>query len=140
MIKAFSRLKDKYPDWKLVVAGEIVPSFKDELEELLSNLKDRVVLTTLKLHGIRNFCLPSRGECFSIALLEAMYFENAIISSDVGVAEYILDYGNAGLIFENENIDEFTTKLDRLMKDENLRKKLTRNARLRCEKLFNWEK
>lgn len=154
LIKAFSRLKDKYPDWKLIVDGEIMSSFKDELAELISNLKDRVILTnSLCAKDLAKnymqaeiFCFPSRHfhslgpESFGVVLLEAMYFENAIMSSDAGAAEYVLDYGNAGLIFENENIDELATKLDRLIKDGNLRKKLARNARLRCEKVFDWKK
>lgn len=154
LITAFSRLKDKYPEWTLELVGEIVPSFKAEIERLISNLKGRVALTG-PLYGkdlvkeymqAEIFCFPSRGfhslgpESFGLVLLEAMYFSNAIISSDTGAAEYLLHYGNAGLIFKNGDVDELAIKLEMLIKDENLRKKLARNARLRCEELFDWDK
>jgi len=154
LINAFSRLKDKYPTWNLEIDGEIMPSFKDEMKELTSNLKDRVILSNSssskelaeKYMQSEIFCFPSRHfhslgpESFGVVLLEAIYFNNAVIASDAGAAEYVLDYGNAGLIFKNGNIDDLTLKLEKLMKDRNLRKKLARNAKLRCEELFNWEK
>ena len=148
LIRAFSRLKDKYPDWKLELVGEIIPSFRAEMEHLISeNLKDRVVLTgplygrdlVQKYMSASIFCLPSRIESFGIALVEAMYFNNAVISAETGAARYMLDYGDAGMIFDAGDIDQLTACLDRLIGDEILRKRLATAAKLRCEKLFDWE-
>ena len=92
------------------------------------------------------FYFPSRGihlagrEGSPLVLIEAVYFNNAIVASNVGASEYVLDHGKAGLIFENENIDDFSSKLEDLMKNEHLRKELADNARVRCEKLFTWER
>jgi glycosyltransferase involved in cell wall biosynthesis len=169
LVRAFSRLKDKYPDWKVELVGEMIPTFRTEMEHLISrDLKHRIVLTgplygrdlVHKYQSASIFCFPSRGEgysfidvdyskpqakpipwreSFGIALVEAMYCNCAIISSDVGAARYILDYGNAGIIFDTGSVDQLTACLDKLMGNEPLRNMLATAARSRCEKLFDWE-
>lgn len=149
IIAAFSRLKDKYPDWTLELVGEISPLFQSQVKDLTTrDLESRIKLmgplygTELagKYRSSKIFCFASRSESFGIALIEAMYLGNAVISSDVGAASYILDYGNAGLIFEPENVDQLTTCLDRLMGDEAYRSRLARAAKIRCEETFSWQK
>jgi glycosyltransferase involved in cell wall biosynthesis len=169
LIRAFSRLKDRYPDWSVELVGEVIPSFNNEIEKLIpEQLKARVILTG-PLYGedllgrylsAKIFCLPSRREAYSfigvdysnpkakpflwrenfpIVLVEAMYCNNAIVCSDVGAARYILGYGNAGLIFEAEDVDQLSACLDKLMADEVLRNRLAAAGKSRCEELFNWE-
>ena len=149
LINAFSRLKDKHPDWNVELVGEISASFKNQLEGLITkDLEDRVVLAG-PLYGrelaerylqAKIFCFASRSENFPIALLEAMYFGSAVISSNVGASSYILNYGNAGLTFDSENTEQLTACLDKLMGDEALRNRLAEAAKSRCEELLNWER
>lgn len=80
------------------------------------------------------------SESFGIVLVKAMYFNNAVISSDLGAVRYICNYERAGLIFKPENVEELTMGLDKLIGDEQLRSRLAIKAKARCEKLFNWEK
>ena len=149
IITAFSRLKDKHPDWTVELVGEISPLSQSQMKDMITkDLENKVILagplygTELveKYRSSRIFCFTSRSESFGIALVEAVYFENAVISSDVGAASYILDYGNAGLIFDVGNVDQLTACLDKLMGDETFRNRLTTAAKLRCEELFNWVK
>lgn len=149
LIGAFARLKDKHPDWSVELVGEISPPFQNRIESLIpKDLEGRVILRG-PLYGrelaerylsSKIFCFASRNESFGISLVEAMYFGNAVISSDIGAARYILDYGNAGLIFESENTEQLAAGLDKLMSDEAMRNRVAEAARLRCEQLFNWEK
>jgi glycosyltransferase involved in cell wall biosynthesis len=149
IVAAFSRLKDKYQDWTLELVGGISPSFQSHLKDMITkDLESKVILAgplygrelAERYRSSKIFCFASRSESFGIVLVEAMYFENAVISSDVGAASYILDYGNAGLIFEAENIDRLTVCMDSLMGDETFRNRLATAAKLRCEELFNWVK
>jgi glycosyltransferase involved in cell wall biosynthesis len=149
LIRAFSRLKDKYPDWTVELVGEISSSFQSQMRGMITrDLESRVILAgplygrelAEKYRSSSIFCFASRSESFGIVLVEAMYFENAVISSDVGAGSYILDYGNAGLIFQAENIDQLTVCMDRLMGDETLCNRLATAAKLRCEEVFNWVK
>jgi rhamnosyl/mannosyltransferase len=170
LIRAFSRLKDRYPHWNLELVGEIIPLFENEIKGLIpEDLKVRVALTgplydvelVARYLGAKIFCLPSRSESYSfiavdysrpkakpvlwresfgLVLLEAMYFGNAVISSDVGAARYVLDHGNAGMIFESDNVDQLTACLDKLMGDEVLLDNLAVAGKSRCEELFDWER
>jgi glycosyltransferase involved in cell wall biosynthesis len=149
IITAFSRLKDKHPNWTVELVGEIPPLFQSQMKDMITkDLESKVILAgplyggelAEKYRSSRILCFASRSESFGIALVEAMYFENAVISSDVGAARYILDYGNAGLIFEPEDVDQLTVCMDRLMGDETLRNRLVTAAKLRCEELFDWAK
>jgi len=149
IVTAFSRLKDRHPDWTVELVGRVSPSFQSQTKDMITRDLESRVISSGPLYGrelaekYRSssiFCFASRSESFGMALVEAMYFENAVISSDVGAASYILDYGNAGLIFESENVDQLTTCMDRLMGDEALRGRLATAARSRCEGLFDWVK
>jgi glycosyltransferase involved in cell wall biosynthesis len=149
IVTAFSRLKDRHPDWSVELVGETSPLFQSQMKNMITkDLESRVILAgplygrelAEKYRSSSIFCFASRNESFGIALVEAMYFENAVISSDVGAASYVLDYGNAGLIFEPEDVDQLTVYMDRLMGDETLRNSLAATGKSRCEDVFNWVK
>ena len=153
LINAFSRLKNQYPDWILDLDGEVMPSFKDKLDKLIVKLEGRIIFSNSnnikelseKYAQADIFCFPSRyfhslgPESFGVVLLEAMYFRNAILASNAGASEYVLDYGKAGLIFKTNDLEDLTKKLKNLMNDDNLRRKLAKNAQSRCENVFDWE-
>lgn len=151
LLEAFSRVKDLYPEWTVELVGiqkEI--EYRQKLENLISsfNLQGRVFFTN-HLEGellIRKyleaeiFCFPSRYENFPITLIEAMFLEIPIVSSNVGCADYILDCGNAGLIFESEDVEDLTLKLKLFIESETLRRRFAENAKKRCIELFTWDK
>lgn len=74
------------------------------------------------------FTLSSRSEGLSNVLIESGAFGCARLSSDtVGARELISD-GTDGLIFKNGDANDLKEKLEMLLKDENLRQKLAKNA------------
>lgn len=74
------------------------------------------------------FVLPSRSEARGRVLLEAMACAKPVIGSRVGgIPEYIED-GVTGLLFENENRDDFAGKMKSLLENPALRAKLGRQA------------
>lgn len=85
-------------DWRLVLAGPIEEGFQHEVDRLFERypdlrkrvdfvgyVDDRVRLYQLYAES-RVFCFPSRWEGFSHALIEAAYFANYIVATDVGGA------------------------------------------------------
>lgn len=149
-INSFAEIAPKYPNWTIKIAGAFRDiSYKKKLNELIerSGLKRKVVFTGwMKFKDLTKyyvdadiFCFPSRHESFGLAIIEAMFFGKAIVSSDVGVAKYALQM-NSGYIFENGNISKLSDILRRLMDDEKLRKEIGMNAKKRCEKLFDYMK
>ncbi len=71
----------------------------------------------------------SQNEGLSNSLLEAMYLENAVITSKAGGAgEIIVDRQN-GLLLENNNIDDGVDRLCELYTDKKLRESIGKAAR-----------
>ncbi|MCS7250099.1 MAG: sugar transferase [candidate division WOR-3 bacterium] len=86
------------------------------------------------------FVLPSLWEGMPIALLEAMASGVAIIASNIkGNNEIIID-GVNGLLFSPTNYQELKEKINLLIKNEDLRKKISLKAKEDVKKRFNKER
>jgi glycogen synthase len=97
---------------------------------------DRARLPGL-LRGARAFALPSRGEAFGIALLEAMAAGvPSVAAAAGGIPELVRDGENA-LLVEPENPTALAEALARVVRDETLRERLVRGGRKTAAKL-NW--
>jgi glycosyltransferase involved in cell wall biosynthesis len=75
------------------------------------------------------FVLPSRSEGMSNALLEAMSYGMACISSKVSGSKDLIEDGYNGLLIEKDNITEFANALLYLFSNRELAIKLGVNAR-----------
>lgn len=150
LIKAFANVASTYSQWKLDIVGPVVEStYKEYLDKLIYGLGlcGRVIFSW-NLDGIELLkkylecsllCLPSRYENFPTVIIEAMFLEIPIISSNVGCVDYILDYGKCGIIFESENVNELSLQLNTILSDEQKRKNLSIVAKERVVKLFLWK-
>ena len=134
LIEAFA--KTNYSDWRLVIAGNKGPH-TEELYQLVEKykLKKNVqflgavkeidkVFSTAKI-----FVLPSRSEGFPNALIESMANGVASISFDInaGPSDIIKNEYN-GFLVENGNIEALANKIQLLMDNEIIRKKIALNA------------
>ena len=118
--------------WEIKIAGS--GRQEAELKQMASNLGLNVkflghMSDVGKLYSeAKIFTLCSRSEGLSNVLIESGAFGCARISSDtVGAMELIND-GLDGLIFKNGDANDLKDKLEMLLKDENLRAKLAKNA------------
>lgn len=83
------------------------------------------------------FILPSLWEPFGIVLLEAMACGNPVISTTVGgIPEVVSD---CGLLVEPRSPEYIAEAANKLIDDKKLRKKLSRKARERSEKVFDFD-
>ena len=69
---------------------------------------------------------------------EAMAMEKAVLSSNVSALAEIVKEGHNGLLFEKDNVQDFSDKLELLIDDEKLRKTLGSQAREWVIKERDW--
>lgn len=84
------------------------------------------------------FILPSLWEPFGMVLIEAMACGNPVIATKVGGIPEIVST-DCGLLVEPRSQGQIAEAANRLINDEKLRKKLSRNARERSEKFFDFD-
>jgi GalNAc-alpha-(1->4)-GalNAc-alpha-(1->3)-diNAcBac-PP-undecaprenol alpha-1,4-N-acetyl-D-galactosaminyltransferase len=135
LLKAFWRLKDRYPAWTLTILGE-GPS-RPRLEAIRSELglHDRVHLPGVvqNPHDLLKqadlFVMSSRWEGMPIALMEAMSIGLPVISTDcrTGPREIIRD-GVDGILVPPEDVEALEAAMDRLMSDPEERKLMASRA------------
>ena len=86
------------------------------------------------------FCSPAiKGESFGMVLLEAMASGVAIVAAANDGYKEILKEAGKECLAKTEDVNDLVIKLKRLIKDENLRKKLGEWGRWEAEK-YSWDK
>ncbi|AWX32866.1 glycosyltransferase family 4 protein [Methanosphaera sp. BMS] len=137
-------------DWKLVLIGKIEEDMKEFLNDFFKKnpqLKDRIILkgyisdkNVLSTEYAKSsiYCCTSRSESFGISTLEAAYFGNYIISTDVGASKDIIEKTGYGQIVEHES-----ESLEKALKDTMLNwESITENPYAKQSIVydnFNWE-
>lgn len=155
LIEAFSKIKDKYPDWKVKIYGEVNfdKKYYEKCCRLISNygLEKQIEFCgktndiKAKLLDSSIFAFPSSFEGFPLALTEAMAIGLPVIgyTSCSGTNEVIKD-GETGFLCE-DGVEPFAEALDKLMGDKDLRIKMGKSAKESMkeyapEKIWNqWE-
>jgi len=145
LIKAFSDIKEKYSDLKLVITGEN-KSCKKELIKLVEKMKlDKSIIFTGYINNnkmaslIKNakcLCYPSLIEGFGFPVLEAFFFRTPVIASNTSSIPEVA--GNAAVLVNPKIREEISGAIMRVLKDNKLRNSL-RMAGWAQVKKFSWE-
>ena len=131
MVRAFARLKERYPKLHLCIAGECSDDFHrdyyrrltEEIEqrglsreiELYQNLSKEEVDAIYRRSDI--YILTSTGEPASITVIEAMsYSIPAVSGTDNGTADYIRP-DVTGEVFADCDEEDLVRKLDRILEN-----------------------
>ena len=118
--------------WEIKIAGS--GRQEAQLKQIASNLGLNIkflghMSDVTKLYSeAKIFVLSSRSEGLSNVLIESGALNCARISSDTVGARELINDGLDGLIFKNGDANDLKDKLEMLLKDENLRAKLAKNA------------
>ncbi len=114
--------------WKVKFVGPVEDSFKPEIAsffkkntgkknhiEFTGNISDRTELMQLYKKS-KIFCLTSRWEGFSIALVEALVMGNHVISTDsVSSIREITDNGKYGQVIDLSSVSQLSNALKQAM-------------------------
>ncbi|WP_179347757.1 glycosyltransferase family 4 protein [Winogradskyella pacifica] len=130
--------------WQAIIIGE--GATKQKLKTLIKSYdlidKIKIISKVKNIHEYYNeasiFVFTSKTEGFPNALLEAMHYGLPCISTDCnfGPSDLIND-GVNGYLIPVDNQLELTTKLSRLIEDENLQKQFSKTAKESTKKYIS---
>ncbi len=134
LIKSFSKIKDK--NTYLWIGGN-----GPEEEYLKSVAKSENVENRVKFLGwvtqneigkffkaVDFYVVPSRHEPFGSIILEGWAYQVPMVSSKSQGGVFLVDNEKNGLLYEIDDVEELTEKIDLLMSDKNLADKMVKNG------------
>lgn len=153
LLKSFTSLVNGYnlkaKSYKLIIVGDgnWKKKYKKQAEKL--GIKDRVIFTGwIKNEDLPEyynlsdvFVLPStaRTESFGIVTAEAQACGLPVVVSNWPGSRSTLKEGETGLLVEPSNVEDLAEKLEKLLLDDKLRKKMSQSARKRVVEKYSWE-
>jgi len=159
LIAAFEGVHEKFPEFKLMVVGD-GPSLEDlrfkissyargsgrtQYDLRLENyiiLKGKLSLDEVKevMKNCYVFALPSLSEGFGRVFIEAMALGKPVIGTTVGGVPEIIHEGENGFLIEPKNSKVLSEKLEMLIRDEGLTKKMGEAGRKFVSENFSNQK
>jgi len=83
---------------------------------------------------------PSLAETLGMVTIESMALKKAVVNTNIGWAQDIIDVGINGFMHHPDDIEDYVHTIDNLFQDDKLVKKVGDNARVRVEQVFNIDK
>ena len=151
LVAAFSQLKEKHPNIKLLLVGPYEPEL-DPLAPATHKIieTDQSIIHAGFQQDIRPFLMisqalafPSYREGFPNVPMQAGCFNLPAIVTDINGCNEIVEDGKNGLIIPAKNVPELQNAMNRLLTDTSLYVTLQSNARKmivdRYEQKYLWE-
>jgi glycosyltransferase involved in cell wall biosynthesis len=146
LIAAFAEVAERYPNVRLLIAGEgsARPALERQIESLV--LTDRCRLVGLQAdvvcfhHALDLFVQSSEYEGTPNAVLEAMALETPIVATDVGGTSELCEDGVHGLIVSSRDKPALARAIETLIEDAGRRNALVSAARERVERDLSFER
>ena len=138
LLRAAVVVREQLPEARFVVIGEAYDA--SYLRELLQLAEQLGVGQNVRFLGPRNdvcallkasdlFCLPSRSEGMSNALLEAMACRLACVATEVGGNLEVVIDGETGFLVPTESPHALAARIVTLLRDRDLRKRMGQTGR-----------
>ncbi|TXL86063.1 glycosyltransferase family 4 protein [Streptomyces sp. IB2014 016-6] len=144
LMKALPTILEAFPRTRLLVAGR--GDEKEAVESLPKKMRERVEFLGMVsdedkarlLRSVDVYVAPNTGgESFGIILVEAMSAGAAVLASDLDAFAQVLDQGEAGELFANEDADALAEAAIRLLGDPERRDELRRRGSAHVRR-FDW--
>ena len=144
LIKAFAIIATKYPDWKIVFAGNGEINQGKEWARKLNIIQQCEFLGWISneekdkvFKQASVFCLPSYAEGFPMAVLDAWAYGLPVITTPVGgIPDVAIDNENM-LLFSPGEVATLSNCIERLIIDKDLYDKIQRASSCFAKKTFS---
>lgn len=146
LLKAFDRIKDKFPSARVRVYGEGIGG--DAWKEMDAYIRQKEIVHRVEFMGpssslekeignVALFVLPSNYEGMSNALMEAMVMGLPVIATDCpcGGCATLIEDGVSGFLVPTGDDEALAEAMERVLSDETLARKLAENAGRLAEKV-----
>ena len=148
LVEAAAQLKPRFPDLKVVVAGD---GFERPdliaLAERLDIARDVTFLGWVPNSDLPQYyraaalsVIPSLEEGFGIPAAEAMGCETAVVASDAGGLPEVVEHGVTGLIVPRGDANALAEAIGALLADPARRARMGQAGRERALRLFDWDR
>ena len=138
LLRAINKLKKKFPRIMVMFAGGVAEEQKNEYKELQEYVKNNDLSTNVTFLGsvddipaflntIDICVVPSRSEGFGLALVEALSMGVPCVASNIEGPKEILRNERGGTMFNNGDSVDLATKIEEIILNYNVVKKLTWN-------------
>jgi glycosyltransferase involved in cell wall biosynthesis len=148
LIQAAAQLKPRFPDLKLVLAGDGFE--RPELVRLAQDLgiaDDVSVLGWVPNNALPKYyraaavsVIPSLEEGFGIPAAEAMGCEVPVVASDAGGLPEVVEDGVTGLVVPRGDVPALAEAIGALLADPERRHRMGVAGRRRALELFDWDR
>ena len=139
LIKAFGTITNKYPDWKLRIAGGGTQFDRLEQDARLFNnielLGSRKDILELMLNS-SFLVITSQYESWSLVALEAMECGLPIVSTDLPSVRFMTKGYDAAIFVEHNNPGDLAEKMELLMSNPSLIRDMGSEAK-KCAKQYH---
>ena len=143
LLRVFARVRKEVPDARLVIIGPRELGAVGAGVEFLGLVDKRTPAGSERLRRAYTeasiFCLPSRFEGFSIAVLEAMLFARPCVTLRFPWMESeMVEDGVTGYAIEGENEQALERRLIELLRDRDAAERMGRAAFVRVRERYTW--
>ena len=140
LLEAFAKVRPTHPKARLVIVGS--GPMLDELRAAscsACHFEPAAKDVAPWLRAMDVFVLPSLSEALSNSLMEAMACGCCPVASDVGGNPELVSDGVSGLLFPSGSAPALAARLDLVLRDAELRRRLAANAERRMHTEFTRE-
>ena len=141
LYKAFAKLQEKYYNLLLLLVGggvkEQTEFFKEKKGVKLTGSINNVIPY---LQAMDIYVLPSLTETTSLSTMEAMSVGLPVVTTKVGLVKEYIKPGENGLFFVKKHSYSLRVKLEKILNNKTLEKKLGDNARKTIIHHYSWKK
>lgn len=147
LIRAVSRIAERYPEAKFIIVGE--GWLRGHLEYIARSTGHQWKITftgwvpdqelIALLNSADALVVPSIYEPFGIVALEGMAAGVPVVASDVGGLAEIVEHEHTGILAYSRSPESIAWAVGRVLSDPDHSKEMVQNAQEMVQKTYSWE-